>query len=110
MIVYRKLNNLLKEKGMTWKDLCQAGISVNMPTKFSLNRVVKTDVIDKICAYLHVQPGDIMEYIEMEDLIDPKNNKVVKEKLITKPELYNHDTYQDTKRPEEYIENNMKGE
>ena len=46
MIVYRKLNNLLKEKGMTWKDLCQAGISVNMPTKFSLNRVVKTDVID----------------------------------------------------------------
>ena len=30
MIVYRKLNNLLKEKGMTWKDLCQAGISVNI--------------------------------------------------------------------------------
>lgn len=67
MIVYRKLNNLLKEKGMTWKDLCQAGISVNMPTKFSLNRVVKTDVIDKICAYLHVQPGDIMEWVEDED-------------------------------------------
>lgn len=52
---------------MTWKDLCQAGISVNMPTKFSLNRVVKTDVIDKICAYLHVQPGDIMEWVEDED-------------------------------------------
>ena len=67
MIVYRKLNNLLKEKGMTWKDLCQAGISVNMPTKFSLNRVVKTDVIDKICAYLHFQPGDIMEWVEDED-------------------------------------------
>ena len=67
MIVYRKLNNLLKEKGMTCKDLCQAGISVNMPTKFSLNRVVKTDVIDKICAYLHVQPGDIMEWVEDED-------------------------------------------
>ena len=58
---------MLKEKGMTWKDLCQAGISVNMPTKFSLNRVVKTDVIDKICAYLHVQPGDIMEWVEDED-------------------------------------------
>lgn len=38
-----------------------------MPTKFSLNRVVKTDVIDKICAYLHVQPGDIMEWVEDED-------------------------------------------
>lgn len=67
MIVYRKLDNLLKEKGMTWKDLCQAGISVNMPTKFSLNRVMKTDVIDRVCAYLHVQPGDIMEWVEDED-------------------------------------------
>lgn len=75
MIVYRKLNNLLKEKGMTWKDLCQAGISVNMPTKFSLNRVVKTDVIDKICAYLHVQPGDIMEWVENEDELEKQEIK-----------------------------------
>lgn len=50
-----------------------------------------------------------MEHIEIEDLIDPKTNKTVKEKLITKPELYNPDTYQDVKDPEEYIRINTEG-
>ena len=49
---------------MQWKDLCNAGISVNTPQKFSQNRNVSSDTIDKICKYLKVQPGDIMEYID----------------------------------------------
>lgn len=67
MIVYYKLANILKERNMQWKDLCDAGISVNMPTKFSLNRSMNTDNIDKVCAYLNCQPGDIMEYIDEKD-------------------------------------------
>ena len=67
MIVYRKLAMLLKERGMVWKDLRNAGLSQNMPTKLSLNRPVAVDAIDKVCAYLHVQPGDIMEWVESED-------------------------------------------
>ena len=63
MIVYYKLANILKERNMQWKDLCNAGISVNMPTRFSQNKNVNSDTIDKICKYLQVQPGDIMEYI-----------------------------------------------
>lgn len=66
MIVYAKLANLLKERNMQWKDLCDAGISVNMPVKFSQNRTMNTEIIDKVCAYLHVQPGDIMEWVESE--------------------------------------------
>ena len=72
MIVYTKLANLLKEREMTWKDLCNAGISVNMPTKFAKNKVVRTDVIDRICAYLHVQPSDIMEWVEDENEMKTK--------------------------------------
>lgn len=64
MIVYYKLANLLKERNMNWKDLCEAGISVNTPQKFSQNKNVSTDTIDKICEYLKVQPGDIMEWID----------------------------------------------
>ena len=67
MIVYYKLASILKERNMQWKDLCDAGISVNMPTKFSLNRSMNTDNIDKVCAYLNCQPGDIMEYIDEKD-------------------------------------------
>lgn len=64
MIVYYKLSNILKERNMQWKDLCEAGISVNTPTKFSQNKTMNTEIIDKVCAFLKVQPGDIMEWID----------------------------------------------
>lgn len=64
MIVYYKLGNILKERKMQWKDLCSAGISVNMPTRFSQNKNISSDTIDKVCQFLNVQPGDIMEYVD----------------------------------------------
>lgn len=67
MIIYTKLASILKERGMTWKDLQNAGLSKNMPAKLSLNRPVAVDAIDKVCAYLHLQPGDIMEWVEDEN-------------------------------------------
>ena len=67
MIVYYKLANILKERNMTWKELCNAGISVNIPARFSHNKPIKTDTIDKVCEYLDVQPGDIMEYVKDEE-------------------------------------------
>ena len=67
MIVFNKLGLMLGKLDMNWKDLCQAGISVNMPQRFSQNRTVNTDTIDKVCAFLHCQPGDIMEWVESED-------------------------------------------
>mgnify|MGYP002642733691 FL=1 len=67
MIVYYKLANILKERKMQWKDLCEAGISVNTPTKFSQNKTMNTEIIDKVCAFLKVQPGDIMEWVDESD-------------------------------------------
>ncbi len=67
MIVYYKLANILKERNMQWKDLCKAGISVNTPTKFSQNKTMNTGMIDKVCAFLKVQPGDIMEWVNESD-------------------------------------------
>jgi len=63
MIIYKKLEGILKEKNMQWKDLCNAGISVNMPAKFSKNKPMNTDIINKVCEYLKVQPSEIMEWI-----------------------------------------------
>ena len=72
MIVVYKLANILKEREMQWKDLCNAGISVNMPARFSQNKTVNTDTIDKVCTYLHIQPSDMMEWVESEEDLKEK--------------------------------------
>lgn len=67
MIVYKKLERILQDRNMQWKSLCDAGISVNMPAKFSKNKPMNTDIINKVCEYLHVQPSEIMEWIPDEE-------------------------------------------
>ena len=34
-----------------------------MPAKFSKNKPMNTDIINKVCEYLKVQPSEIMEWI-----------------------------------------------
>lgn len=63
MIIFNKLGQLLKTRNMTWKDLCNAGLSQNMPTRFSKNENISSDTINKVCEYLCVQPFEIMEWI-----------------------------------------------
>ena len=67
---------------MQWKDLCKAGISINMPAKFSKNKPMNTDIINKVCEYLHVQPGEIMEWIP-----DEEYNKANAEKLAIEAQI-----------------------
>lgn len=81
MIVYDKLANILKEKNMQWKDLCNAGISINTPTKFSQNRAMNTESIDKVCEYLKVQPAEIMEWISNDEYAKRENEKKNTEKM-----------------------------
>ena len=64
MIVYYKLDKLLNERKITKTQLCKdTGISTNVVSKISKNEVFKTDTINRICEYLHVQPSEIMEWI-----------------------------------------------
>lgn len=48
---------------MSWSDLRKAGLSPNMPTRFSKNENINGDTLNKVCEYLHVQPSEIMEWI-----------------------------------------------
>lgn len=75
MIIYDKLANILKERNMQWKDLCESELSVNTPTKFSQNRTMNTENIDKVCSFLNVQPGDIMSWISEEEYQLQQNEK-----------------------------------
>ena len=64
MIVYDKLGGYLKSQNMKYIDLQNAlGLSPSMTAKFTKNRTVSTDTINKVCEYLKVQPSEIMEWI-----------------------------------------------
>ena len=64
MIVYDKLGDYLKSQNMKYIDLQNAlGLSPSMTAKFTKNRTISTDTLNRICEYLHVQPGEIMEWI-----------------------------------------------
>lgn len=64
MISYKPLQKLLIERGIKKKDL-QETIKVSWSTmaKFNKNEYVSLEVIDKVCAALECQPGDLIEYI-----------------------------------------------
>lgn len=61
-IRYYRLFDLLQRRGMKKTDLLTlAGISPPTLAKLSKGETVTTDVIEKVCNALGVQPGDIME-------------------------------------------------
>ena len=82
MIIFNKLEKLLKKRNMTWKDLRKAGLSQNMPTRFSKNENISSDTLNKVCEYLQVQPGEIMEWIPDEEYQKANAEKIAIEAQI----------------------------
>jgi len=68
LIVYNKLFVLIKERGRTKYYLRQNGISPSILDKLKNGTGgIDARTIDKLCALLECQPGDLMEYIKSED-------------------------------------------
>ena len=87
MIIYSKLATILRERNMQWKDLCGAGLSINTPTKFSQNRSMNTENIDKVCTFLQVQPGDIMEWISEEEYTKQQQEEQTEQKQAIEAQI-----------------------
>ena len=61
---YKPLFVTLANKGLQKTDLMKmAGISSGTLARFAKGEPVSLDVIEKICAALDCQPGDIVEYV-----------------------------------------------
>lgn len=83
MIVYYKLDALLKERKITKTQLTKdTGISTNIVSKISKNEGFKTETIDRLCEYLKVQPSEIMEWIP-----DSEYKKANAEKLAIEQQI-----------------------
>lgn len=63
MISFRKLNALLKDKGIKKFYLRSNGISPAIVDKMLSDGDISTVTINKVCRLLDCQPGDIMEYV-----------------------------------------------
>lgn len=76
MIRYYKLFDLLNRKDMKKSDLREI-LAPKTIAKLSKGEYISGEVIDKICKFLHCQPGDIMEYIEQEKIDDTTTKETV---------------------------------
>jgi DNA-binding Xre family transcriptional regulator len=65
MISYKPLLKLLIDKNLKKSDLIElAGITKATIAKLSKdNNYVSLEVVDRLCAALNCQPGDLLEYI-----------------------------------------------
>ena len=67
-IVYGKLLNMMKEKGITSYTIRQNNIIGQATLKKIKNGGdIDTRTISKLCKLLDCQPGDILEYVPDED-------------------------------------------
>ena len=83
VIVYDKLGDYLKSKNMKYIDLQrELALSPSMTAKFTKNRTISTDTLNKVCEYLHVQPSEIMEWIP-----DAEYEKANAEKQASKAQI-----------------------
>lgn len=64
MIDYKPLQKMLIDRGMKKGDLASlAGISSATMARLNSNKYVSLAVIDRLCAVLGCQPGEILEYV-----------------------------------------------
>jgi putative transcriptional regulator len=64
MIRYYKLLDLLNRRDIKKGDLSTiAGLGTETVNRLWRGRAVSTETINRVCGFLNVQPGDIMEYI-----------------------------------------------
>lgn len=81
MIVYTKLDNLLILRGISKSKLTEdTGLSTNIVSKISKNEGFKTETINRLCEYLKVQPGEIMEWIPDDEWEKQKENEKNKQR------------------------------
>ena len=83
MIVYNKLIKILKERNITFTELrIRLKLGTTTVAKINKNQIISLEVIDKLCDYLKLQPGDILEFIPeepMENILEEYEN------IITDP-------------------------
>ncbi|MDR3587496.1 MAG: helix-turn-helix transcriptional regulator [Desulfosporosinus sp.] len=68
MISYKPFQKMLIDKGLRKQQvMTDAGISNATMAKLNTNSYVSLEIVDKLCAALGCQPGDLLEHIPDEN-------------------------------------------
>lgn len=69
LISYNKLWKRMIDQNLNKTQLKEkAGISTNAVAKLGKNEAVSMDTIEKVCRALHCNIGDVMEFIDEEEV------------------------------------------
>ena len=69
LISYNKLWKRMIDQNLNKTQLKEkAGISTNAVAKLGKNEAVSMDTIEKVCISLHCNIGDVMEFIDEEEV------------------------------------------
>lgn len=66
-ILYGKLFEIMQQKGVRKTDLRSNGIHPAVIKKIMDGGTITTETIDRLCALLDCQPGDIIEFERSDD-------------------------------------------
>lgn len=72
-MIHFKLKDLMDDKGLTYRQVSAgAGVSTNTLYKMTTNQMnmVGVDVIDRLCVFLDIQPGDLIIRVPDESAAD----------------------------------------
>lgn len=68
MISYKPFQKMLIDKGLKKQQvITDADISNATMAKLNTNFYVSLEIIDKLCSALNCQPGDLLEYVPVEN-------------------------------------------
>lgn len=67
-IKYYKLFDIMQRRELSKTQICESvGISSATMAKLSAHKPVNMEIINRLCEYLKVQPGEILEFVSDEE-------------------------------------------
>ena len=67
-IKYYKLFDIMQRRDLSKTKISESvGISSAMMAKLSAHKPVNMEIINRLCEYLEVQPGEILEFVSDEE-------------------------------------------
>lgn len=63
-ISFAPMRRYMEQKGISFYRLANEGIDAQTLQRIRHDKPITTQTLGKLCAILHCQPGDLIEYVE----------------------------------------------
>ena len=74
-ITFEPMRRLMQTENISYYRLANEGIDAQTLQRIRHDRPVTTETLGKLCAIMHCQPGDLLEYVPDEDERQPGHHQ-----------------------------------